>query len=177
MQGWLYKVNFSCQRRYWLSLVARLPGCLTSAGERTGKLSFKLKICRKKNASVIICGAHVSKEVAQFYRENRYNLYEECRNPCEKMIISTMFSYKSEGYNSIKFTLVTQIHVTKEKLKVSFDLLLGEIGGFVGMILGRLAFLMHYQISYSFSSLGVSLMDLDKFVKIINLHYRKRIHK
>ena len=88
-----------------------------------------------------------------------------------------MFSYKSEGYNSIKFTLVTQIHVTKEKLKVSFDLLLGEIGGFVGMILGRLAFLMHNQISYSFSSLGVSLMDLDKFVKIINLHYRKRFHK
>ena len=34
----LYKVNFSCQRRYWLSLVARPPGCLTSAGERTGKL-------------------------------------------------------------------------------------------------------------------------------------------
>ena len=97
------------------------------------------EIFRKKNASITICQAHISKEVAQFYWENRYNFYEECRNPCEKMIISSLFSYKSKGYNTIKFTFLTEIHVTKEKLKVSFDLLLGEIGGFVGMILGRTA--------------------------------------
>ena len=99
--------------------------------------SSEPEIFRKKNGSLAICGAHISKEVAQFYLENRYNFYEECWNPCEKMIISSMFSYKSEGYNTIKFIFPTEIHVTKEKLKVSFDLLLGEIGGFVGMILGR----------------------------------------
>ena len=125
-------------------MVARPPGCLTSAGERTGELSSQLEIFRKKNVSVTICGADISKRVAQVYKENRNNLYEECRNPCEKMIISTMFSYKSEGYNSIKFTFVTEIHVTKETPKVSFDLLLGEIGGFVGMILGRLEFFLEY---------------------------------
>ena len=62
-----------------------------------------------------------------------------------------MFSYKSEGYNTIKFTFVTDVHVTKEKLKVSFDLLLGEIGGFVGMILGRVALIFNNTISLSFS--------------------------
>ena len=129
-------------------MVARPPGCLTSAGERTGKPSSQLEIFRKKNGSLTICGAHISKRVAQFYKENRNNLYEECLNPCEKMIISTMFSYKSEGYNFIKFTFVTEIHVTKETPKVSFDLLLGEIGGFVGMILGRLAFSIQNQISF-----------------------------
>ena len=89
-------------------------------------MSSQPEISRKKNSRLTICPANVSKEVAQFYLENRYNVYEECRNPCEMMIISSMFSYKSGGYNSIKFVFVNEIHVTKEKLKVSFDMLLGE---------------------------------------------------
>ena len=84
------------------------------------------------------------------------------------MIISSMFSYKSEGYNYIKFVFVTEVHVIKEKLKVSFDLLLGEIGGFVGMILGRAALFLYndlysLSLSRSFSDGPGQICQNDQF--------------
>ena len=137
--------------------------------ERTGPVSSEPELSRNKNSSLTICRADLSKEVAQFYLDNRYNFYEECHNPCEKMIISSMFSYKSEGYNYIKFVFATEVHVIKEKLKVSFDLLLGEIGGFVGMILGRAALFLYndqldsLSLSRSFSDGPGQICQNDQF--------------
>ena len=59
--------------------------------------------------------------------------------------------------------------VTEESLKVSFDILLGEIGGFVGMILGKN--ISYYKtiifVIINQSFLGVSLMDLERVFKLM----------
>ena len=89
------------------------------------------------------------------FKNDRYKFYPECQDPCENMEVSTFFLFKSDGYHGLRFTFMRQgsllssfiieftcyklrsVPVTEESLKVSFDILLGEIGGFVGMILGK----------------------------------------
>ena len=108
---------------------------------------------RRQKLNVDICGSIKSEEVAEMFKKDRYKFYPECQDPCENMEVSTFFLFKSDGYHGLRFTFmreaVIEIHyiflidhqfrnvpVTDESLKVSFDILLGEVGGFVGMILG-----------------------------------------
>ena len=100
-------------------------------------ISSFLIICRKQNLSLNICGPNKSQDVSEMFKNNRYNFYPECQYPCENMEVSTMFLFKSRGYHGLKFTFIKSVPVTQESFKVSFHILLGEIGGFVGMILGK----------------------------------------
>ena len=110
-------------------------------------------LVRRQQSDVKICGSNRSEEVAKMFKKDRYKFYPECQDPCENMEVSTFFLFKSDGYHGLRFTFmreaVIEIHyiflidhqfrnvpVTDESLKVSFDILLGEVGGFVGMILG-----------------------------------------
>ena len=47
------------------------------------------------------------------------------------------------SFNFVIDPKLRSVPVTEESLKVSFDILLGEIGGFVGMILGK--YISHYK--------------------------------
>ena len=64
-------------------------------------------------------------------------MYPQCQDPCQNMEVSNFFLFKSEGYHGLKLTFVRSVSVTEESFKVSFHIFLGEIGGFVGMILGK----------------------------------------
>ena len=75
------------------------------------------------------------------YYESRYRSYPQCQNPCTIMGVKTLFTFKSStegrGGRQIKFTFIRQIQVTEEKLKMEIETVIANIGGYLGMILGR----------------------------------------
>ena len=86
-----------------------------------------------------VCGPAYSPNVSRAYYESRYRSYRQCQNPCTIMGVNTLFTFKSstEGRQQIKFTFIREIQVTEEKLKVEIETLIANIGGYLGMILGR----------------------------------------
>ena len=52
-----------------------------------------------------ICGPHVSQDAAKKYKQHRYEAYDECENPCEKMFITTLFNSKSPGEQELQMQL------------------------------------------------------------------------
>ena len=86
-----------------------------------------------------VCDPEHSHQVSQAYYQYRYRSYSQCQNPCTIMGVNTLFTFKSstEGRQQIKFTFIREIQVTEEKLKVEIETLIANIGGYLGMILGR----------------------------------------
>ena len=103
---------------------------------------------RKQNLTEKICGPNKSVEASAMFKSNRYRIYPECQDPCHNMQVSTLFLFKSKGYHGIKFTFIKSVSVTEESLKVSFHIFLGEIGGFVGMILGKYLEKLYFQLEF-----------------------------
>ena len=85
-----------------------------------------------------VCGEDYSTLVSGDYYRYRYRSYLQCENPCSKMGVNTLFTFKSStpGTQNIKFTFIREITVTEEKLKVELGTMIANIGGYLGMILG-----------------------------------------
>ena len=93
---------------------------------------------RKNNLSYKICNDRKSsKNVSVEFHSRRYEPYPECENPCEKMIITTLFNSKSPGKQELQIRFARQIQITEENLKVTLLEALANIGGYLGMILGN----------------------------------------
>ena len=84
-----------------------------------------------------ICGPHVSQDAAKKYKQHRYEAYDECENPCEKMFITTLFNSKSPGEQELQIRFARNIQITEDYIKVSLLEALANIGGYLGMILGN----------------------------------------
>ena len=93
---------------------------------------------RKHNLSYKICNdRNSSKNVSVEFHNRRYEPYPECENPCQKMIITTLFNSKSPGKQELQIRFARQIQITEENLKVTLLEALANIGGYLGMILGK----------------------------------------
>ena len=89
------------------------------------------------NSTVKICGPRYSRDVAYEYHGRRYRPYSECENPCEKMLITTLFNSKSPGKQELQIRFARNIQITEDYIKVSLLEALANIGGYLGMILGN----------------------------------------
>ena len=89
------------------------------------------------NSTVDICGPTFSKDVADEYHGRRYRPYSDCENPCEKMFITTLFNSKSPGKQELQIRFSRNIQITEDYIKVSLLEALANIGGYLGMILGK----------------------------------------
>ena len=97
-----------------------------------------LFLFRKHNLSYEICDdKNSSKNASAEFYKRRYEPYPECENPCEKMIITTLFNSKSPGKQELQIRFARQIQITEENLKVTLLEALANIGGYLGMILGN----------------------------------------
>ena len=93
---------------------------------------------RKHNLPYQICNDKKSSRNASVeFHTRRYEPYPECENPCEKMIITTLFNSKSPGKQELQIRFARQIQITEENLKVTPLEALANIGGYLGMILGN----------------------------------------
>ena len=102
---------------------------------------------RKNNLSYKICNDRISsKNVSVEFHSRRYEPYPECENPCEKMIITTLFNSKSPGKQELQIRFARQIQITEENLKVTLLEALANIGGYLGMILGNNYYLISWMI-------------------------------
>ena len=121
-----------------------------------------------------VCDQANSRAVSSAYHRFRYRSYKECENPCSKMGVNTFFTFKSStpGTQMIKFTFIREIQVTEEKLKVEIETMIANIGGYLGMILGRFLGMTE---SDNLSIPGVSMMDLEKVVVAVFLLLVSRV--
>ena len=104
-------------------------------------------LLRKHNKSYEICSdKNSSKNVSAEFYKRRYEPYPECENPCEKMIITTLFNSKSPGKQELQIRFARQIQITEENLKVTLLEALANIGGYLGMILGNIYHLISWLI-------------------------------
>ena len=122
-----------------------------------------------------ICNPNKSDSAVALYMDLRYETFSECKNPCTKMKVSAKYNFKLKDQEkqlvTIRFPTEVKLSVetvTKSLFSTSkinkihiflslmfricikyFLLLVAEIGGFLGMIL------------------GVSILDLEVVIKIV----------
>ena len=121
-----------------------------------------------------ICNPNKSVSASDLYQDLKYEKFPECLNPCTEMKVATHFKYKSELNQKkqwVRIIFPTDVEFSEETVTKSlfstskiirysryrlsyiglknFFVLVAEIGGFLGMIL------------------GISLLDLEVPMKLL----------
>ena len=117
-----------------------------------------------------ICNPNKSVSASDLYQDLKYKKFPECLNPCTEMKVATHFKYKSELNQKkqwVRIIFPTDVEFSEETVTKSlfstsnsryrlsyiglknFFVLVAEIGGFLGMIL------------------GISLLDLEVPMKLL----------
>ena len=129
-----------------------------------------------------ICNPNKSANAAALYWDLRYETFSECENPCTKMKVNTQFKFKYQYENTqtVQIIFPTEVELSVETVTKSlfstskinkiqiflslmfricikyFLLLVAEIGGFLGMIL------------------GFSLLDLEVVIRLLLSKFQDR---
>ena len=83
-----------------------------------------------------MCGPKSSPEANKICIDN-WNLPRNiCKRPCMDMKLRLAFLSKSKGESRVKFYLYTDIETMREVIPKTLLMLVAEIGGYLGLMLG-----------------------------------------